>query len=348
MEIPSETTAHPASTGHGEWVRLLPKAEVHVHLEGCVPPAAVGLDDPDRAGVSLDPDTGAPRFRGLAEFLSFLDRSCALVAEGSQVERIAYEITRRAESSGVGHVDVIFNPSHWPAWRADLGRFIQHLDRGFAGGESDHGVTAGLCFSLKRTQPPDESVELVDWLLDRRPDRVVALSVDGNEAAAGRTAERFAPLFARARHAELHTCAHAGESSGPEGVRDAVELLGAERVDHGIRAVEDAGLVGDLAARGIPLDVCPTSNIKLGVVATLDAHPIDRLRSAGVRVSVNTDDPLLFGTSVAGEYTKCAEAFGWDRSVLGAIARTSIESSFATEERRRELLCALDAFLALQ
>lgn len=347
MAIPSETTAHHESTGYADWIRLLPKAEVHVHLEGCVPLATVGLDDPGSAGVPLDPDTGAPRFFDLAEFLSFLDRSCALVTHADQVERIAYEITRRAGSNGVGHVDVIFNPSHWPAWRADLGGFIQHLDRGFADGESDHGVSAGLCFSLKRTQPPGESVELVDWLLARRPDRVVALSVDGNEAAAGRTGERFAPLFARARHAGLHTCAHAGESSGPEGVRDAVELLGVERVDHGIRAIEDQGLVRDLAARCVPLDVCPTSNVKLGVVASLDDHPIDRLRSAGVRVSVNTDDPLLFGTSVAAEYTKCAEAFDWDRSVLGAVARTSVESSFATEERRRELLSALDAFLAL-
>lgn len=346
-ETASETASHPGSSGYGDWIRSLPKAEVHVHLEGCVPLATVGLDDPVRAGVPLDPDTGAPRFGNLADFLSFLDRSCALVTDGDQVERIAYEITRRAGSNGVGHVDAIFNPSHWPAWRADLGGFVQHLDRGFAAGETDHGVTAVLCFSLKRTQPPDESVELVDWLLGRRPDRVVALSVDGNEAAAGRTGERFAPLFARARDAGLHTCAHAGESSGPEGVRDAVELLGAERVDHGVRAVEDRGLVRDLAARGVPLDVCPTSNVRLGVVASLDAHPIDRLRRAGVRVSVNTDDPLLFGTSVAEEYTKCAEAFGWDRSVLGEVARTSIESSFATDERRREMLFALDEFLAL-
>ena len=310
-----------------------------------MPLEAVGLGDPSAAGVTLDPCTGAPQFHDLAEFLGFLDRCCALVTEGDQVEHIAYEITKRAVSSGVGHVDVIFNPAHWPAWRADLGRFVDRLDRGFAAGESDHGVTAGLCFSLKRTQPPAESVELVDWLLAARPDRVVALSVDGNEAAAGRTGERFAPLFERARHAGLHTCAHAGESSGPEGVRDAVELLRADRVDHGIRAAEDPGLVAELAACAVPLDVCPTSNVRLGLVASLEVHPIERLRSSGVRVSVNTDDPLLFGTSVATEYTRCAEAFGWDRSVIGAVARTSIESSFATQERKRELLSLLDDLL---
>lgn len=330
----------------GRWIRELPKAEVHLHLEGCVPFEAVGLDDPRRAGVALDPHTGAPQFRDLSAFLAFLDLSCALVTEAEQVELIAYEVTRRAAADGVGHVDVIFNPTHWPAWRSDLAGFVGRLGRGFEHGEADHRVTAGLCLSLKRTQPPEESVELVDWLLETRPSRVVALSVDGNEAAAGRTGARFAPLFERARRAGLRTCAHAGESSGPDGVRDAVELLRAERVDHGIRAVEDPGLVQELAARAVPLDVCPTSNVRLGVVATLEDHPIEQLRRAGVRVSVNTDDPLLFGTSVAGEYARCAEVFGWDRSVLGEIARTSIESSFAPEERRRELLGALDAYLA--
>lgn len=345
MPIPSSPTGHSDSTPPTDWIRTLPKAEVHLHLEGCVPLDLVGLDDPTRVGLELDAATGEPAFRDLAEFLGFLDRSCALVTDGAQVERIAYEVTRRAAAGAVGHVDVIFNPTHWPAWRGDLGRFVEHLERGFAAGESDHGVTSGLCLSLTRTQQPADSVELVDWLLASRPARIVALSVDGNEAAAGRTGERFAPLFERARRAGLHTCAHAGESSGPEGVRDAVDLLKAERVDHGIRAVEDARLVEELAARAIPLDICPTSNVRLGLVDSLAAHPVEPLRSAGVRVSLNTDDPLLFGTSVSNEYETCANAFAWDRSVLGSVARSSIESSFATDDRKRYLLAALDEYL---
>lgn len=328
-----------------DWIRRLPKAEVHLHLEGCVPLDTMGADA-RRSGVDFDEQTGTPHFRDLASFLAFLDRSCALITDGERVERIAYDISVRAAADGVGHVDVIFNPVHWPAWRSDLERFVGLLDRGFAAGEADHGVTAGLCLSLARAQPPGESVELVDWLLAARPDRVVALSVDGNESAAGRTGERFAPLFERARGAGFHTCAHAGESSGPEGVRDAVDLLRVERVDHGIRAAEDPVLVEELAARAVPLDICPTSNVRLGVVTSLTAHPIERLRAAGVPVSVNTDDPLLFGTSVAGEYLRCAEAFSWDPVVLGEIARTSIESSFAEPERRRKLRSDLDRFLA--
>lgn len=334
--------AEPVDTAEVDdaWIVGLPKAEVHVHLEGCVPADLTGVRPP------APDESGAPRFEDLSSFLTFLDRSCAAVTDGAQVESIAYEVARRAAASGVAHVDVIFNPTHWPAWRRDLDGFVARLDAGLAAGETDTGVTAGLCFSLKRTQPPAESVELLEWLLHTRPARIVALSVDGNEAAAGRTGERFAPLFARARGAGLHTCAHAGESSGPDGVRDAFDLLGAERIDHGIRALEDPALVAELAARQFPLDICPTSNVLLGVAPSFAAHPIERLRVAGVPVSVNTDDPLLFGTSVAGEYRRCADVFGWDREVLGQVARTSIQSSFAAPERRRELLHRLDTYLS--
>lgn len=328
------------------WITGLPKAEVHVHLEGCVPLSTIGLDPGEAgSGVETDPGTGAPRFSGLADFLAFLDRSCALVTEPGQVESLAYEIVRRAASNGVGHTDVIFNPTHWPAWRGALADFVGRLDAGFEAGTVDFGPTAALCLSLKRTQPPADSVELVDWLLSHRPARIVGLSVDGNEAAAGRTGERFAPLFARARAAGLRRCAHAGESSGPEGVRDALDLLGAERIDHGVRAVEDDGLVAELARCGVPLDVCPTSNVRLGVAPSLADHPVEQLRSRGVGVSLNTDDPLLFGTSVAGEYGLCATTFSWDRATVAAVARTSIESSFAPEERRRELLSAWGRYL---
>ena len=114
---------------------------------------------------------------------------------------------------------------------------------------------------------------------------------------------------------------HAGESSGPEGVRDAVELLGADRIDHGVRAIEDLDLVGLLADRRIPLGICPTSNLRLGVHATIEDHPIDRLRRAGVVVSINTDDPVLLGASLEGEYALCRKAFGWSDEDLRALAR---------------------------
>jgi adenosine deaminase len=142
----------------------------------------------------------------------------------------------------------------------------------------------------------------------------------------------------------LRRTVHAGESSGPEGVWDAVDLLGADRIDHGVRAIEDPALVRMLVDRQIPLGICPTSNLALGVYPSLQEHPIERLRAAGVRVSVNTDDPALLGASLVGEYGLCRQAYGWSDAVTKAVARTSIEASFANESTKSKLLRELEAW----
>jgi adenosine deaminase len=198
-----------------------------------------------------------------------------------------------------------------------------------------------LCVSLLRTQSSDAAAELVDTLVALRHPRVVALSIDGNEAAAGRTGPRFAEAFRRAGAAGLRRTVHAGESSGPEGVRDAIDLLGADRIDHGVRAIDDPDLVQRLVDRQIPLGICPTSNLALGVYASIEDHPIDRLRRAGVIVSINTDDPVLLGASLVGEYALCAKTYGWSDDILRALARNSIAASFADADVKARLTQAL-------
>jgi adenosine deaminase len=201
-----------------------------------------------------------------------------------------------------------------------------------------------LCLSLKRTQTRSAALALVDWLLTECHPRVAGLSIDGDESN-GSHNERFAEAFARAGLGGLRRCAHAGESSGADGVREAMDVLGAERIDHGVRAVEDPSLVIELAQRAVPLDICPTSNVVLGIVSDLSHHPVEDLRRRGVKVSLNTDDPLLYGIDVVGEYERCAQAFGWGRCELAAVARTSIESCFAHPERRRQLLREHDSYV---
>jgi adenosine deaminase len=315
------------------WIVALPKAEVHLHLEGCVPAEVSGVANPE-GGIS-----------SLAALLEHLDVTCGAVERPDQLAAIARGLSERGEASGARHLDVIVNLSHWPHWSRRLGALVDALGGPLAEAEADGGPTVGLCVSLGRSLSAGEADEMVTAVLDLAHPRVVGLSIDGNEAA-GSHNERFAPAFSRAAAAGLRRCAHAGESSGPAGVREAVELLGAERIDHGIRCVEDPSLVAELADRGVPLDVCPTSNVVLGLVDGLADHPIDRLRRAGVRVSVNTDDPLLYGIDLAGEYERCAETFNWDRAELGELARTSIESCFADSDRRAALLRDLDRYLA--
>ena len=322
-------------------LRTLPRAEVHVHLEGCFE-AALLAQWADRFGEPLPrPMERLFAFEGLADFLHFLDWACGLVRTREELAEAAYGFSQRLAASGTGYADLIFNPTHWSHWHGRLPAMVDALDAGFRAAEQDGLPPVGLCVSLLRTQSADAAAELVDELVGLRHPRVVALSVDGNEAAAGRTGPRFAEAFRRAGAAGLKRTVHAGESSGPEGVRDAIELLGADRIDHGVRAVEDPAVVQLLVDRQIPLGICPSSNVTLGVCASMAGHPIERLRLAGVPVSVNTDDPALLGTTLEREYALCTEAFGWTDEVLREVARTSIDASFANEDVKVSLREAL-------
>jgi adenosine deaminase len=315
----------------------LPKAEVHVHLEGCFDLSEI-IRLAARAATPLPrPPEHLLQFEGLASFLAFLDWSCGLLRTAEELSRAAYRFSRRMSESGVLYADVIVNPTHWVPWRNSLAAMLDAFDTGFAEAEQDGFAPVGLCVSLLRQQSASEAIELVEQLLSLRHPRVVALSVDGNEAGAGRTGPRFAEAFRRAGAGGLKRTVHAGESSGPEGVWDALNSLGADRIDHGVRAIEDPALMALLAEQRIPLGVCPTSNLTLGLYRTIESHPIDALRQAGVLVSVNTDDPALLGVALPDEYARCAAAFGWDHETLRALAGNSIEASFADDARKASL-----------
>lgn len=325
-------------------LRALPKAEVHLHLEGCFEAATIAQWARAEGVVLPRPQEDLFRFAGLADFLGFLDLACGLANTSQRLEALSYALSQRLADNGTGYADVIFNPTHWHAWHGRLAAMIDAMDAGFRAAEQDGLPSVGLCVSLLRTQTAAQATELVDTLRALRHPRVRALSVDGNEATAGRTGPRFVEAFERAANDGLRRTVHAGESSGPEGVWDAIDLLGADRIDHGVRAIEDATLVQVLAQRGIPLGICPTSNVVLGVAASIAAHPIEKLRAAGVRVSVNTDDASLLGASLVGEYALCRDTFGWSDETLRAVALTSIESSFADADTKTALVQALQVW----
>ena len=321
-------------------IRTLPKAEVHVHLEGCFEASDVAALAREAGEPVREVDVAGA---DLTTFLEVLDWTCGLVRTSEQLARTAYAFAQREAASGVGYADLIVNPTHWSAWRGRLDAFVDALDSGFREAEADGLPQTGVCVSLLRQQSAADAIELVEWILARHHPRVVALSIDGNEAAVGRTGPRFADAFHRAADAGLHRTVHAGESSGPEGVRDALEFLSAERIDHGVRAAEDSSLVRELADRRIPLNVCPGSNVMLGWYSDRASHPLESLRTAGVRVSINTDDPALMGHSLVTEYVESANIYGWDMSVVRQVARTSIEAAFCADDVRRRLLDALDS-----
>lgn len=332
-------SAPPTRTDEGA-IRALPKAEVHVHLEGGF--ELVDLLELAKAAGEALPGPARSLFDtsthdGLGGFLQFLDWQCGLVRTPEQAARHAYSFAARESSSGVRYADAVVNPTHWSAWDGRTTELLDAFAAGLDEAEQDGLAVVNLCVSLLRQQSAADGVELVRMLADRRPRRVVALSVDGNEVAAGRTGEKFAEAFTLARDSGFHRTVHAGESSGPEGVWDAVRLLHAERVDHGVRAVEDPALLAHLVDEGISLGVCPRSNLALGIYPDWASHPLARLRDAGVRVTINTDDPAPLGTRLEADWAVAAATFGWGMDVMHEFAHASIDASFAPPELKAGL-----------
>ncbi|GAA4672236.1 adenosine deaminase [Frondihabitans cladoniiphilus] len=348
------------------WIRSIPKAEVHVHLEGgfelidildLAKSAGESLPGPARSlfdvathfegGVvhpPLDPsDSSSAEATGLGSFLQFLDWQCGLIRTAEQAARHAYRFAARQSGSGVSYTDVIVNPTHWSAWRGREPELLDALAKGLDEAEQDGLCTVNLCVSLLRQQSADEGSEVARWIARDRPNRVVALSIDGDERAAGRTGARFAEAFTIARDAGIHRTVHAGESSGPEGVWDALDLLHAERIDHGVRAVDDPALLARLADSDVSLGVCPRSNIVLGLYPDWAHHPLRALQEAGVTVTLNTDDPAPLGTRLEAEWAKAAQVWEWQPGDVTALAHTSIDASFAPVSLKQALHAEIDA-----
>jgi adenosine deaminase len=351
-----------------EEIRALPKAEVHVHLEGTfslldlatlAKQNGVGLPGPASTlfDISTHDAYTTPAVTsggtasgvgggGLSGFLRFLDWQCGLVRTPEQAARVAYSFAARETASGVDYADVIVNPTHWSAWRGRELELVDALAAGLDEAEQDGLCATGLVYSLLRSQTATEAENIVGELVQKRPRRVVALSVDGDEKTTGRTGEKFRPAFLAAEAGGLHRTVHAGESSGPEGVRDALDLLHAERIDHGVRSIEDASLVQRLADEGIPLGVCPRSNVTLGIYPDWESHPLPRLIDAGVLVTLNTDDPAPLATTLDADWAVSADVFGFDRAQLRRFAETSIHASFADDDRKNALLTRLQGVSA--
>lgn len=324
-----------------EVIRALPKVELHVHLEGTFEPDRLHQLSRERASKPPIPLDGPLQFSGLSQFLEFLDWCCGLVTRPDEISLVAYDFAARAQRDGTVYAEVIVNPTHWPALTTpDL---VEAIDTGFSRAATDGLTDCRILVSLLRTQTGDDAERLVRWMAGAPPTRVVGLSVDGNEAAAGRTAPKFATAYRLAGEAGLGRTAHAGESSGPAGVEDALDLLGVSRIDHGVRAIESPALVSRLAEQQVPLNICPISNGVL-LYPNMDQHPLPRLVQAGVAVTINTDDPALLGTDLVNDVATAANLCDWDITDLKRMTRIAIDAAFCDPERKQELAAMVDSF----
>lgn len=319
--------------------RALPKVELHLHLESCVEAAALA-ELAARLGAPLPcPAEDIYRFDTLAELLVRCEWWCDLFRTAEIAEGIAYGNAARLHADGVVYAEVMAGPRYWPHLTYDV--LLAALCRGFDRAAADGLTDCRLIPTISRDQPPDWAEELVGWIGADGPQRIVGLGVDGDEHATGRTSPGLAPAYERAAGLGLGRTAHAGESSGPAGVRDALDLLGAQRIDHGVRAIEDPALVERLAAETVTLNVCATANIRLGLFPTLEAHPIGYLIDAGVPVTVNSDDCMALGISLPGELAMTAGLLGWTAADARAAMLRAVDAAFCDDARKRELRAAV-------
>jgi len=322
-----------------DWIRGLPKVELHTHLESVNPVLMEKLAR--RAGRN-----GAPALASndsLDDLLGYLDEVGSLFTTVEDLSEMAFQLSERAARSGAHYIEVIFNVTHWRSnWGHRWEEFYNGLDQGFTMAERAGHARARLAVSVMRTQTVDAAKALVEYLALRRPPRVVALSVDGNETSAGLTGEKLGPAFRLAREKGLRRTVHTGESGDASHIWDSLKHLEIERIDHGFRCVTDASLVEHLRLSRIPLTICPSFNVVLGWVPSIESHPLEFLRKSGVRITLNTD--ISWGFVLADEYKLCADTFGWDKAILRQLAANSIEASFASEDEKRVLLSSLAAY----
>ncbi|MCC7367287.1 MAG: adenosine deaminase [Chloroflexi bacterium] len=335
------------------YVQAAPKAELHVHLEGAVQPETL-LTLAQRNGVQLPANTVEEmrhwiQFRDFDHFIDVFRAACRCMRTAADYELVTVELGANLARQGVLYAEVTFSESVHHMMGVPRREYFDGLARGRARALAEHGIELAWIFNIVRQwKDGNQVVPLADETLaasiEGREIGVVALGLAGAEA--GAPPEPFAPWFDKARAAGLHSAPHAGEHDGPSSVWGALRALGAERIGHGVRAIEDPSLVSHLATTGTPLDVCPLSNVRLGVAASLERHPLPTLLKAGVVLTVNSDDPSLFNTSLSDDYAALIEPMGLGVEQIDELILNGFRSTFVPEPRKAAMVAAAQQELA--
>ncbi|MCU1476101.1 MAG: addB [Subtercola sp.] len=318
----------------------LPKAELHLHIEGTLEPDMVfalaernGIELPFESVADL---TSRLQFTDLQSFLDLYFACSVVLREEQDFYDLATAYLKKAHSQGLRHIEMFFDPQAHTMRGVGIDTVIDGLKRALDDAFAEFGITGGLILCFLRDLP----VESAFAVLDAVAERAVAgdlIGVGLDSAEVGYPPEIFEQVYARARELGLHCVAHAGEEGGPEYVEGALDALKCERIDHGIRSLQNPALVERLRASQVPLTVCPLSTVRLRGVETMAEHPLPRMLEAGLLVTINSDDPSYFGGYVGDNYIAVQEAFGFSDAAMAALAMNSVAASFAPAGRKAEL-----------
>jgi adenosine deaminase len=319
-------------------VNGVPKVELHVHLEGTAPPDLIRrlsernrLPVPD--GVFATPDRFA--YTDFLDFLRTYDKAASVIRTSGDYRDITYEYLVSCAGQGAIYVELTASPDHAKLVGLSDEEHLDGIARGIDDARAETGIEGRILISCVRNFGVEPALRVAHYAAERPHPYVVGFSMAGDEENYPPAA--YAEAFEIAAAAGLGCTVHAGEWAGPDSVRGGLGLP-VSRIGHGVRSIEDPALVEELAERGTVLEVCPTSNVVLGIYPTYEEHPLPRLRDAGVQVTLGSDDPPYFGATIGGEYALCAEHYDLDHEALRGITRTAIEAAFCEETLKQRLM----------
>jgi len=316
-----------------ELLRAMPKAELHIHIEGSLEPemifALAQRNGVDLSYASVEALRAAYAFTHLQSFLDLYYAGASVLLHEQDFYDMAWAYFEKARADGVVRAELFFDPQTHTTRGVPMGAVIEGLSRACAGAQTRLGISADLILCFLRHLSEDDALATLDAAMPWR-DRFIGVGLDSSEV--GHPPEKFARVFERARALGLHVVAHAGEEGPPAYIWSALDVLQVERVDHGVQAIHDPALMQHLVDTQMPLTVCPLSNLKLCVFKDLADHNLARMLHAGVRVTINSDDPAYFGGYLLENYLQTFAALHLGAREAYRLAANSIEASFAPDE----------------
>ena len=337
-------------TTREQFIAGLPKAELHVHHVGSASPRIVSELAERHAGdtnVPSDPDLLRDyfTFTDFGHFIEVYLSVVDLLRTPEDIWTLTYEVAGELAKQNVRYAELTLTPYTSVVRGIAPEAYCEAVEDARLKAARDHGIDLRWCFDIPGESGVPAADLTIDVAVDQRPDGLVSFGLGGPEIGVPRP--QFKPHFDRAIAAGLHSVPHAGESTGPETIWDSIRLLGAERIGHGIAAAQDPELMAHLASNGIPLEVCPTSNVCTRSVPSLEEHPLATLVANGVQVSINSDDPPMFSTTLNNEYAVAADLLGLDDTGIADLARASVRQSFLGEEGKAKVIAEIDAYAGI-
>ena len=331
-----------AGSGPKSLILALPKAELHLHLEGSIEPSTLLelRQRHGRDGASFTEVEQLYNYKDFAGFLAAFKDVTGRLRTPEDYDLITYRMMERLASQNVLHAEVIVSVGVCLWRKQDFAAIFEGLERGRERGAKDFGISLLWIFDAVRQFGAEKAQSVLDLAIQFRDRNVVAFGIGGDERAG--PPEWFEGVYARGAQNGLHLTAHAGESAGPESIWGALNLK-AERIGHGLTAAQDPELIEELAERQVPIEICVTSNLRTGCCAELAQHPVRRYFDQGLMLTLNSDDPAMFRTSLVEEFALVQEAFVFSDEHLRELARNSFEASFLPPEKKVEFLNLLDS-----